>query len=119
MRLPRLSIAVIAALASCTGGTAGLGESCTDHDDCQSAFQCVNAVCVNRCQRSPECGDGHRCDDGGTCRRAEGTAGDACRSETDCGPGLSCQIDGDGVDDENRLLASCTATSAGRPSGSE
>ena len=118
MRHTTLSAAVIAALAGCGGGSAGLGESCVDHDDCQSAFQCVNDVCVHRCQRSPECGDGHECDGDGICRLSEGKPGDACESEIDCGPGLSCQIDGSDVDEENRLLASCTATTTGRPSGS-
>ena len=119
MRLTILLAAVFAVLAGCSGGEAGLGEPCGGHGDCQSAFQCVNDVCVNRCQRSPECGDGHECDDDGICRLAEGKSGDACRSEIDCGPGLSCQIDGSAVDDEGRLLASCAATAEGRPSGSE
>ena len=118
MRHTTLVLAVLA-LSACTGGSAGLGESCSAHSDCDSALQCIADVCVNRCQRSPDCGDGHRCGEDGICRLSEGTAGDACRAETDCGPGLSCQIDGTDVDEENRLLASCTATQPGRPSGSE
>ena len=119
MRHTTLSALVIAALAGCTGGDAGLGESCDATTDCESALQCVRGVCVNRCQRSPECGDGHACDGDGICRVAEGKPGDACKSEVECEPGLSCQIDGTAVDDENRLRASCTATGEGRPAGSE
>lgn len=119
MRYTTLSVAIGMALAGCGGGDAGLGESCANTEDCQSAFQCVNDVCVHRCQRSPECGDGYACGEDGICRLAQGKPGDTCRAEIDCGPGLSCQLDGAALDDENRLLASCTATAAGRPSGSE
>ncbi|MBA3503409.1 MAG: hypothetical protein M4D80_41750 [Myxococcota bacterium] len=74
---------------------------------------------MNRCARSPECGDGYACDGEGICRRAEGRVGDACKSEVECEPGLSCQIDGTSLDEENRLRASCTASAPGRPAGSE
>ena len=101
----------------CSGGESLLGEPCTSTSDCASRFQCVENVCVNRCQRSPECGDGYACDDDGICQRAEGRVGDACKSEVECEPGLSCQIDGTTLDDENRLRASCTASTQGRPAG--
>lgn len=119
MRHTTLIALVVAALAGCTGGDAGLGESCDGTTDCESALQCVRGVCVNRCQRSPECGDGYACDEDGICRLSQGQVGDACTSEVDCEPGLSCQINNDtDVDDDNRLRASCTTTLEGRPSGS-
>ncbi|MBA3395580.1 MAG: hypothetical protein H0T89_23225 [Deltaproteobacteria bacterium] len=74
-------------------------------------------VCVPRCQRAPECGDGYACDGDGYCRRATGQLGDGCTSEVECATGLSCQIDGDTVNERDRLLASCTASNTGRPAG--
>jgi hypothetical protein len=120
MRHPLLSALVIAVALSggCTGGDAGLGESCDRTSDCESALQCMRSVCVNRCQRSPECGDGYACDGDGLCHLAEGHEGDLCKSEVDCGPGLSCAISGTALDEDNRLRATCTASYDTRPSGS-
>jgi hypothetical protein len=116
--LSALFLIISVMVGGCSGGEALLGEACTSTSDCASQFQCVENVCVNRCQRSPECGDGFACDGDGICQRAEGRVGDACKSEVECEPGLSCQIDGNSLDDENRLRASCTASAEGRPSGS-
>jgi hypothetical protein len=116
MRHTTLIVLALAAFG-CGGGDAGLGESCAEHGDCESAYQCINDVCVDRCQRSPDCGDGFACDDEGICRLSDGKPGDACHAETDCGPGLSCQIDNQNVDEENRLRASCTASFDTRPAG--
>jgi hypothetical protein len=119
MRHITLSVLVAVALVTgCSGGDGDLGDSCSQHGDCKSRYQCVENVCVNRCQRSPECGDGYACDDEGLCRLADGKVGDSCTSEIDCGPGLSCQIDNTELDDNGRLRASCTATKEGRPAGS-
>lgn len=122
MRHTTLSAYAIAAIVGCavgcTGGEARLGERCNSTSDCESSLQCVSNVCVDRCSRSPECGDGYECDGDGICHRSEGRVGDLCRSEVDCEPGLSCQIDGSIVDTDNRLRASCTASSEGRPAGS-
>jgi hypothetical protein len=118
MRHTTLSVLAAVALAmGCSGGDGDLGDSCSQHGDCQSRYQCVQNVCVNRCQRSPECGDGYRCDDDHLCQLAEGKVGDSCTSEIDCGPGLSCQFDSM-LDSNGQLRASCTATQEGRPAGS-
>lgn len=120
--LSAIAFAAIIGLAGqwgCTGGDAGLGESCDNTQDCTSALQCVQGICVNRCQRSPECGDGYACDSDGICQLSKNKVGDSCKSEVECEPGLSCQIDGTTVDVDNRLRASCTANTPGRPAGSE
>lgn len=104
------------AMAGCPGGDGGIGERCDSHGDCDGTLQCVSDVCVPRCQRAPECGDGYSCGSDGLCRLATGQAGDACTSEVDCAPGLSCQFL-PSLDDEGNLLASCTAQNAGRPAG--
>ena len=103
-------------LAGCPGGNAGLGERCTDHGACDSRFQCVAEVCVARCQRGPECGDGYACTDDGLCVLAAGQAGDSCESETDCATGLACGIDGTKPD--GTVVSSCTAHNSTRPAGS-
>jgi hypothetical protein len=125
MRHGSLLGALIAVLAGCSGGGGVVGDSCSDNGDCGSDLQCLNAVCVPRCQRAPECGDGYSCDEHGLCHLSTGQAGDRCTSEVDCGPGLSCQIDGTDTDAQGHLLASCTAENlgtdtmpAGHPSGS-
>jgi hypothetical protein len=101
---------------ACSGGERGLGETCASHGDCDAALQCSNDVCVPRCQRSPDCGDGYGCDDLGLCQLAAGQLGDSCTSEAECGPGLSCHLDKT-LSNENRLLASCTAQGLGAPAG--
>ncbi|MGE0396090.1 MAG: hypothetical protein AB7T06_05115 [Kofleriaceae bacterium] len=104
------------ALAGCPGGDGDIGDPCGDNGSCDTALQCVANVCVPRCQRAPECGDGYACNDEGLCILATGENGDACHSEVDCAPGLSCQINnGTSVDDNKRLLASCTAQNNGKP----
>lgn len=105
------------AVAGCPGGGAGVGQPCDDTDGCASELQCVAGVCVPRCQRAPECGDGYACDADGLCRLAVGQSGDACTSEVQCSPGLACQIDGGTVDERGRLRASCTQPNGGRPAG--
>lgn len=104
-------------LAACPGGDANIGESCGSHGDCDSALQCSNSICVPRCARAPDCGDGYSCDADGICQLATGQPGDSCKSEVDCSPGLACNIDGNAVGDDGRLLASCTAQVAGNPPG--
>lgn len=104
------------ALAGCPGGAGEIGDPCNGHGSCDTSLQCVANVCVPRCQRAPECGDGYSCDGDGLCVLATGENGDACHSEVDCAPGLSCQINnGTSVDENKRLLASCTAQNNGKP----
>ena len=106
-------------LAGCPGGDGKLGAPCADHSACSSELQCFRDVCVDRCDRAPECGDGYRCDDSGICHAATGQPGDACESEVDCGAGLACQVEGTTVTATGHLRASCVAELSGRPAGAE
>ena len=108
------TLLTVLTLTGCPGAGGGIGDPCGGQGDCDSQFQCVANVCTSRCQRAPECGDGYACDDEGLCRLATGQAGDACTSEVECAPGLSCQLD-NSVDNAGQLLASCTAQNPGRP----
>jgi len=109
---------VLVVLVGCSGGDGGIGDSCSDNSDCNSSEQCLGSVCVARCERGPDCGDGYSCDDEGLCHIATGSRGQQCSSEVDCAPGLSCQFVASGQD---QLVAECAndhdATS--RPAGSE
>lgn len=111
-----MAVALVA-LAGCPGSNAGLGESCGGNSDCNSALQCLEHRCAERCINAPDCGDGYACDKDGLCHPAEGIAGDRCKSEVDCAPGLSCQIDGTERDDAGVLRTSCIAEKSGRPAG--
>ncbi len=115
MPLSALSALVVLALtlAGCAG-SAGVGDACDRHSDCDSSLQCVKRVCAARCQRAPDCGDGYACDERGFCLVAHGRAGDACLSEVDCAPGLSCKIE---VESSTRMLRRCTHQTAGAPAG--
>ena len=111
-----LFLTILFALAGCPGGDGGIGETCGSHDACDSTLQCSSGVCVPRCARAPDCGDGYACDADGLCQLATGQPGDACTSESDCAPGLACSIDG-AVGPNGYLLASCTAQNQGKPTG--
>jgi hypothetical protein len=116
--LPALmSFAALAALAGCRGGAA-IGQSCGSNDDCDSSLQCLNDICEPRCARAPDCGDGYACRDG-LCMVADLQLGDICHAESDCAPGLACQIKGAEVDTmTNRLVANCVKQNdAGHPAG--
>ena len=102
---------LVLALAACPGGDAGLGEPCSGHDSCDSRYQCVAGVCAPKCQRGPECGDGYACTEEGRCELASGQPGDACKSETDCAPGLACGIDG--TQPDGTVVSTCTAHAYG------
>lgn len=112
-----LAIGMAVTQTGCPSGDAEVGETCDRHADCESGLQCVAGTCAPRCQRAPECGDGYACTDG-ICELALGQPGDACTSEIQCAPGLSCQLDGTTVDGNGNLLASCAEQNAGRPPGS-
>lgn len=115
MRFDTLSLFAFA-LSGCSGSGGEVGSPCGEHGDCDGTLQCSSGVCVPRCARAPECGDGYACDSDGICRLASGQPGDGCHSEVECAPGLSCQIDGTAVED-GHLLASCTAQKSGKPAG--
>jgi hypothetical protein len=114
-----LICAVVFALGGCPGGNGAIGDYCSDHSDCGSQLQCVKSLCVPRCDRAPDCGDGYSCDEDGICRRATGQNGDTCKSEVDCSAGLACQIEGNEVADDGFLLASCTGENGTRPAAAE
>jgi hypothetical protein len=119
MRYGILSLVAVMALggAGCPGSDGEIGEPCGGHGDCDGNLQCSTGVCVPRCARAPECGDGFACSNDGICTLATGQPGDGCTSEVDCSPGLSCQIDGTAVEGSH-LLASCTAQGDdGKPAG--
>jgi hypothetical protein len=98
--------ALAAGIAGCRGG-AGIGGSCGSNDDCDSGLQCLNDICMPRCERAPDCGDGYACRNN-LCVVASGQRGDDCQGESDCTAGLACQIKGAAVDPHtNRLVASC------------
>ncbi|CAN5852629.1 hypothetical protein BH11MYX2_BH11MYX2_01310 [soil metagenome] len=115
------SILAMGAVASlgCPGGDGSIGDSCGGNGDCDSSLQCVAKACVPRCQRAPECGDGYACTGDGLCVAARGQNGDVCHSEVECSAGLSCQIDGNTIDTESLLTASCTKENAGKPAAGE
>src|SRR5262245_10666263 len=106
MRYRILSLVATAALTGCPGSDGGRGDPCSSHGDCDGTLQCSASVCVPRCSRAPECGDGYACDSDGICTLATGQPGDGCSSEVECSPGLSCQIDGS-AEQDGHLLASC------------
>src|SRR5512138_1366355 len=94
------------ALVGCRGG-AGVGETCGSNDDCDGSLQCLNDICVLRCERAPDCGDGYACRKG-LCVAADLQKGNICHGESDCAAGLACQIKGAEVDImTNRLVANC------------
>jgi hypothetical protein len=101
-------------LGGCSGGM-GVGDACARHSDCDSTLQCVQRTCQSRCVRAPDCGDGFSCDENGFCVLASGSRGDACTSEVDCAPGLSCQIE---LDAARRLIKRCGDQNAAAPTGS-
>lgn len=117
MRYGFLSLLAIG-LAGCPGSGGEIGDVCGGHGDCDGNLQCSSGVCVPRCARAPECGDGYSCSNDGICTLATGQPGDACTSEVDCSPGLACHIDGDATDASSYLLSSCTAQQDGKPAGS-
>ena len=108
---------LLGALVGCPGGGADVGESCAANDDCHSSLQCLNHVCIPRCTRAPECGDGYSCE-AGLCVLSHLHAGDNCSGEPECVAGLACQINGAEVDSGNRLVATCTDENLqGAPAG--
>lgn len=117
MRVAHLVTVLMVTLTGCPAGNGAIGDPCSDNGSCTSGLQCLREVCVPRCDRAPECGDGYRCTDNGLCQEATGQPGDACTSEVDCRVGLSCQVEGTTTAESGLLAASCVAENSGRPTG--
>jgi len=99
-------VVVSLGLIACGGG-AGIGERCDSVSECADDLQCLDHVCVPRCTRHADCGDGHYCGEGGICELSEKRDGEACTSEVECAPGQSCQLDDKDLDGDGFLTASC------------
>jgi len=106
-------IVLMATLGGCSSG-ADIGDSCHRHGDCDDSLQCMKRVCMARCQRAPDCGDGFACDERGICQAALGKAGDTCIREVDCEAGLSCRID---AAETSQLVRRCAVQTIGAPAG--
>lgn len=117
MRSCLLLFVLLVTAAGCPGGNGALGDTCESTSECGTALQCLRGVCLPRCERAPDCGDGYRCEENGLCQLATGSPGDACESEVDCSTGLSCQVEGTQTTSDGYLQASCVAENAGRPAG--
>jgi hypothetical protein len=98
--------------AACSGG-ADLGEPCGSVSDCADGLQCLNHICVPRCARHVDCGDGFICRPDGVCEVVETEIGDACIREHDCAAGQSCQLAGTDLDGDGILTASCQPENSG------
>lgn len=100
-----LATLLIMAVAGC-GGNGDVGEACETISDCSSGLQCFDGTCVPQCERHADCGDGHTCDLG-VCHLVESSIGESCDREVDCGPGQACHLDGQDIDGDGLLTASC------------
>lgn len=107
-----LAIAVLLGTGACGGG-AGIGERCDSLSECASHLQCLNHICVPRCDRHADCGDGHVCRTDGICEVVETQIGDRCLKEIECGPGQFCQLGDSDLDGDGFLIGSCQAETSG------
>jgi hypothetical protein len=115
---PRLRAAQLAALlvlagTGACGGGAGIGERCDSLSECASDLQCLNHICVPRCERHADCGDGFVCRDNGICEVVESQVGDLCVREIECGPGQFCQLDDEDNDQDGILAGECALEVSG------
>ncbi len=100
------------ASAGCQGGAA-LGESCDTLSDCADELQCLGGVCVPRCRRHTDCGDGHTCREDGVCQVVDSALGALCGREMDCGPGQACRLLDADIDGDGWLTAECAPEKPG------
>jgi hypothetical protein len=105
-------VAVSLWLAGCGGG-AGIGERCDSVSDCAGDLQCLDHVCVPRCIRHTDCGDGHFCAASGICELSVKRDGEACTAEVECAPGQSCQLDEKDLDGDGFLTSACRPENTG------
>lgn len=117
-----LALALVVAPLAITGcgvGDAQLGESCADSSDCDEVLQCLERVCVERCQTHIDCGDGYSCERGGECALVPSAVGDPCRREIECGPAQACLLQTEDLDGDGALTGICQLQTAGLTIGSE
>lgn len=99
------------------GGGGELGAACETHDDCNATLQCAAQVCVERCARAPQCGDGFSCSRDGLCVAASGVQGETCYAESFCGKGLACMLGTADRDADGIVLATCAPDQQGHAVG--
>ncbi len=111
---------IFAALVSgsCSEG-GGAGASCITQGECASAFQCLGEICVPRCEKNSECGDGYQCSPNGVCNLVLSSIGDPCVSEWECGLGQGCVLDEALVGSNQVLAASCQGQGSGGNIGAD
>ena len=88
-----LLLALLLALPGCGGAGRDLGESCDTTGECSADLQCLEQVCVPRCDGHVDCGDGAVCDEG-ECVLVTSQVDDPCFSELQCGAGQTCRLAG-------------------------
>ena len=115
---PRLRAAKLVALVAvlvggACGGGAGIGERCDSLSECAADLQCLNHICVPRCERHADCGDGHVCRPDGICEVVESQIDDFCQREIECGPGQYCRVGDVDLDGDGILTGSCQIESPG------
>lgn len=108
----------LASASGCSNGQ-GAGASCVSQGDCSTSFQCLNEICVPRCTKNAECGDGYQCSPNGICDLVESAIGDACASEWECGIGQGCVLDDTLVGGQQVLGATCQVQGVGGNTGAE
>lgn len=121
MRVPFLLLALLVPLfglqlVGCES-SGGLGAACDSTSECGKDLQCVHQVCIPKCQRATECGDGFTCTADGFCEEATGIQGSTCDSETDCKAGLACVLAKSDDDQDGALQATCNRDVIGHPIG--
>lgn len=113
---PALVLAAALTLSACDN-SGGLGAPCDSTSECSKDLQCVHQVCISKCERAAECGDGFTCSAEGLCEEATGPQGSSCDSETDCKAGLACVLNKSDDDQDGSLQASCDRDTIGHAIG--
>lgn len=84
-------------------GTLGIGDACTETNECRAGLACVGMACAPRrsgpvrspCSLTADCAEGLYCGATRICEEAgEAAAGEYCTNGGDCQAGLSCVLAG-------------------------
>jgi hypothetical protein len=89
---PAVVAALVVAALGCGGAGRELGEACGTSGECRDGLQCLQQVCVPRCEGHVDCGDGSVCTAEGECRSVVSAVDDPCTSELECGAGQTCRL---------------------------